>query len=235
MTRYALYFMPPPTSPLWRFGCAVLGYDAFTGTAVAHPDQPFFRHNFAPCIAEPRKYGFHATLKAPFELAPGLDESDLIEAVRHFASQQVPFEIAALRLATLGPFLALVPSTPSGRLERLASGCVQDFDRWRAPLTPQERARRRAANLSRRQRALLERFGYPYVLEEFRFHLTLSSKLEPGRLALFRQAIERLDPPIAGPLSVDGLALFRQTGAEQPFRVLERFNFPPDPAADAPC
>jgi putative phosphonate metabolism protein len=223
MFRYALYYMPPPTSPLWHFGCAVLGYDAFTGRTVGHPDQPFFRQDFAPCVAEPRQYGFHATLKPPFMLAPGLAEADLFEAVRRFAATQPSFALDALRLTALGPFLALVPSAPSAALDRLASACVRQFDSWRAPLSEQERARRRPASLSPNQRALLERWGYPYVLEEFRFHLTLSSKLDRARLDQFQRAIEALDPPIKGPLRIDGLALFRQTANDQPFRVLERF------------
>ena len=74
----------------------------------------------------------------------------------------------------IGGFVAIVPATPSPGLDELAADCVTGFERFRLPMTAQERSRRLAAGLSQHQTANLERWGYPYVFEEFRFHMTLT-------------------------------------------------------------
>ena len=91
MTRYAIYYAPAASDPLWAFGSSVLGYDAARGARVAFPDHQALRA--APLeawTAEPRKYGFHATLKPPFALAAGVDEAALVAAMRAFAAAQAP-------------------------------------------------------------------------------------------------------------------------------------------------
>ena len=75
MVRYAIYFTPPEASALAAFGASAIGYCAASGRDVALPDSPF--HDRADAMAlteEPRRYGFHGTLKAPFELAVGRTE-----------------------------------------------------------------------------------------------------------------------------------------------------------------
>ena len=219
-------FHPQPTTSLWRLGCSILGYDAYTGGDVPYPNHPFFGPSFkSSFVSQARRYGFHATLKAPFAPAPGTSESQLADALRDFADRQASFSLAAPKIVSLGSFLAFVPSAPSAALDRLAAACVRDFERWRAPMSPSERDRREAAGLSPRQIALMDRWGYPYVMDEFRFHLTLSSALEASTLVQFRQAVEQLFAPIRAPLNIDGLALFRQASANESFRVIARFAF----------
>ena len=53
---------------------------------------------------------------------------------------------------------------------------------WLASTAPQ---RRRPETLSPRQRELLHRRGYPFVMEEFRFHPRLTGGLPQDRLAAF--------------------------------------------------
>src|SRR3546814_20748675 len=81
-----------------------------------------------------------------------------------------------LRLVILDGFLALVPSGPSDALEALAAGCVQRFERFRAPPSALELARRRSNGLTPRQERNLKDWGSPYVLADFRFHLTLTAR-----------------------------------------------------------
>jgi hypothetical protein len=79
-----------------------------------------------------------------------------------------------------------------------------------------------AAGLSPRQTANLERWGYPYVFEEFRFHMTLAGRIEPDRRAAIHALLQaeflRLHGP--GPVRIDQLALMRQEQADAPFRVI---------------
>lgn len=226
MTRYAIYFAPSSHEPLWIFGSSVLGYDAATAARMAFPDHPLLQG--APLeawTAEPRKYGFHATLKPPFSLASGSDEGGLIDAARDFATAQTSFDAGALRVAPIGAFVALKTAAPAPGLSRLANSCVEAFDRFRAPASPAERARRLQSPLTASQIENLDRWGYPYVFADFRFHMTLSGPLHEEDRELFAAAMSELYAPLARPLLVDGIALFRQSEEANSFAILERFEF----------
>jgi putative phosphonate metabolism protein len=223
--RYAIYFMPAPESPLWRFGSAVLGYDADGGDPVKPPPGLFSTASARDYVAEPQKYGFHATLKAPFALSAGCQEHHLFDHARAFVRGRRPFVVNPLRIAPIGPFLALVPSRREADLDALANDCVCEFDGFRAAASAEELARRRAASLTLRQSELLERWGYPYVFEEFCFHMTLTSRLPARVHNQFHRALESLYAPIAEPLRIDSIAIFRQSSSTDRFRVLQRFLF----------
>ena len=174
----------------------------------------------------PRHYGFHATLKAPFRLAEGEAIERLLNAVERFAAARRWVEGPVLRVGALGEFLALVPSAPDPRLDALAADCVQAFEPFRAPLSAAELARRRAAGLSPRQDRYLQEWGYPYVMEEFRFHMTLTERLAKLERAHWKAVLEAHFAPLADqPLVLDGLSVFVQDSLESPFRHLARYPF----------
>lgn len=180
MTRYAIYFAPHGASLLARFGASLLGYDAATGAEVDPPDHPLFHDPLSlGYTAAPRRYGFHATLKAPFHLAEGRTPSELEEALQEFAATQSRFEIM-LTLGLMRQFLALILAEPSPAMDDLAAACVRRFDLFRAPLSPEDRERRHPDQLTAEQVAYLDEWGYPFVLDDFQFHMTLTGALEPG-------------------------------------------------------
>lgn len=228
--RYAIYWAPPAGSPLARFGAAMLGRDAETGLAVAQPVLPGITPaRLVTLTDEPRRYGFHGTLKAPFALAEGMTGADLHAAVAEFAAAWQAFEAPPLAFAAIGGFLALVPSAPSVDLDMLAGECVVTFDRFRAPLDPAEVARRRAAGLTERQDVNLMDWGYPYVLEDFQFHLTLTGRIDEPEHTAVRTALAPLAEPHCGaPLPVTGLAVFEQTARDRPFTITARYAFEGD-------
>lgn len=223
--RYALYYAPGPGTPLAAFGASWLGRDADTGNAVAQPSLP----GLAPEVLfeltrEPRRYGFHATLKPPFALAGGATEAGLLAAVASFARSQAAFALPPLELISLDGFLALVPTAPSPPLDGLARDCVVAFDDFRALPGAAELARRRQAGLSLRQEGLLARWGYPYVLDEYRCHLTLTRRLRPEEAAILRPALEPLAAPLCRePAVIDALSVFRELSPGAPLTVLARF------------
>jgi len=222
--RYAIYFVAAADSDLHRFGSSVLGYDCYTGADLPRPaDLDLEDADWRALTEEPRRYGFHATLKAPFRLAPSRREDELADAVLAFV--RAPREIARIapEVRLLGAFTAIVPRAPVAALAALAAACTTEFDQFRAPLSAQERARRDPSRLSERQVSNLDRWGYPYVFDDFRFHMTLTGPLPaerrdevPGRLRRsFAQAWgER-------PIAIDRIGLFKQHGADARFRVLQ--------------
>jgi len=226
VSRYAVYYAPAAHDPLWKFGSSVLGYDAASGTALDFPESSLLRGApLARWTAEPRKYGFHATLKPPFFLAPDASPAALQEALRDLAKTRTPFDAGPLRVAAIGAFVALTPVGPAPELSALADACVEAFDRFRAPPSEAERARRLQSRLTARQIGNLDRWGYPYVFADFRFHMTLSGPLPAQERDRFAAAMSELYAPLARPLVVDGVALFEQAEPSSGFVLCERFAF----------
>jgi putative phosphonate metabolism protein len=226
LTRYALYYAPPAASPLFRFGAGILGTDAETGVdAPFLSGPPFDESDWPDLTAEPRRYGFHATLKAPFALADDAAEADLLLAARSFARARKAFVVPRLTVAALGDFVALVPADPAPALDELAADCVRAIDPLRAPLTDADRARRLSAPLTERQVGYLDRWGYPYVLEEFRFHMTLTGRLPAERRERVRTLLAERYATLPPGLPVDGVCVFRQADRNSRFAILERCPF----------
>ncbi len=225
--RYAIYFTPPPAHPLTRLASNWIGRDAFTGKPSAPPRIVSLEpRDIALKTAAARRYGFHATLKAPFALAPGQSEAELRKAADAFAMTMQPFVLPALQVTMLDSFLALVPAAPCESLDRLAAETVIAFDRFRAPLSEPEIARRRPDQLTIRQFNNLQTWGYPHVFEEFRFHMTLTGPVERNEaVTLAGELRDYLAPALAEPVTVDGIAVFAEEAVDAPFRVLSTHHF----------
>jgi putative phosphonate metabolism protein len=223
--RYAVYFAPDPGSALARVGAEWLGYDVAAGASVAQPRlSGISAVRLYEITEEPRRYGFHATLKPPFALADGTDAGELDEAVAALATSVPAFVAPKLRLVCFSGFWALMLSESCPAMDRLAAVCVSELDRFRAPPPTAELARRRGAGLTPAQDTLLERWGYPYVMQEFRFHMTLTARLDPEEGATVGQELVSLTAPLCeNLLAVEAISLFRPTGRDAPFRLVRRY------------
>jgi putative phosphonate metabolism protein len=219
--RYAIYFVPRAETELYRLGASVLGYDCYTGSDVA-PVAGTEAFAWPEIVREARVYGFHATLKAPFRLAEGVSEADLEHAFLAQAAGTAPVLAGELVIREIGAFIALVPNVQCAPLNRLAETCVEAFDRFRAPMTEAERTRRLTAQLTAPQIAHVERWGYPYVFEEFRFHMTLTGPLALSeRARAFAFLSDKFEQfPVARSLLIDQIVIARQDAANSPFKVL---------------
>lgn len=219
--RYAIYFTPEHDDPLCRIAAGWLGRDAFGGAVTAA--KAFGALSAAEVAfhtAAARRYGFHATLKAPFRLADGMTEVGLIDAVDAFANAAVPFDIPRLKLAQIDGFFALVPAEPLPELDRFAGDVVTAFEPFRAPLSDAEIARRNPDALSPRECRNLSQWGYPYVFDTFRFHMTLTGRIAAEEAQRVRAAIEEcLGDTLDRPLPMDGLAVFVEPSPGAPFEV----------------
>jgi putative phosphonate metabolism protein len=227
--RYAIYFAPARLTPWWNLGARWLGRDEFSNTALASTE--FFNINADEHLAittEPRRYGFHATLKAPFRLRPDTTLQELLNRTQTLASQLEALPLGPMRVQSLGKFVALTPTDPSSELQALAADCVVALDDLRAPLSPEDLARRRVAELDTREMELLNCYGYPYVLERFRFHLSLTGPVDATCRQRAIQAVEAQIDQLntASPLVLDRLCVFEEATPGLPFRRIADMELP---------
>lgn len=225
--RYAIYFTPPPEDGLTRVAVNWLGRDAFTGQTVAAPAiGAMERAEVAFHTAAPRRYGFHATLKPPFRLAENTTEAALVAAFDAFCETREPFLVPRFQVSQIDGFFALTPAEPSAGLDTLAADCVRAFDPFRAPLSEEEILRRQTARMQPRELRYLHQWGYPYVFEAFRFHMTLTGRVPAGEADRVRRTLADFFGPVLNePVDVANLALFIEPEAGAPFEVLRLQSF----------
>ncbi|CAH2604062.1 Protein RcsF [Rhodovastum atsumiense] len=174
---------------------------------MAQPDLP----DIAAVTAEPRLYGFHATLKPPMRLRDGAGRDDLLAVARAIAAAAPAFDLPPLEVAAPHGFLALRESRPCPPLQALADAAVAWADPLRAPPDAAELARRRGSGLPPAAEANLRRWGYPYVFATWFFHLTLTRRLSSAEHALYRPAAEaHFADVLALPRRVSEICLFAQ-------------------------
>ncbi len=212
--RVGIYYAPAEADPLWRAGCEWLGRDPATSRLTTHPGRDAL-------TAEPRHYGFHATLKPPMRLNHGW--YPLLEDATALADQTAPFALPELQVTNLGSFLALRERAPCAALHGLADSCVTVLDPHRVPPEPGEIARRRRPGLTAEQDAMLLDWGYPHVLATWRFHMTLTRSLSEGEQAEMRPIAEaHFAACLAQPRRVADICLFTQSAPDSPFMLAER-------------
>jgi len=215
--RYAIYFTPPRQHRLSMAAAQWLGRDIYQSV------DNFENHQLTDLVRAPRRYGFHATLKAPFRLKDGTEEAALLRELDRFCAATQPVKIPNLSLKALGSFLALVPGSPSSDLNALAARIVENFEAFRAPLTTAEIERRKPALLSPAQRKLLRQWGYPYVFNEFRFHMTLTGRLADDQHAMAEAELQRRFGPFLGTeLPVQQISVFLEREQGAPFELLKQ-------------
>ena len=224
--RYAVYYTPEDSTPLADFAQQVLGRDA-GGRSVAASEGDYPDKQLAASVsATPAHYGFHATLKAPFHLRKGQSENSLLSAVEVLAQQQAPIVMHTLEPRKLSGFAALMFAVQPTAIHQLANECVEQLEAFRAPLTPEDIQRRNPDALSKTQRYYLSKFGYPFVMSEFRFHMTLTGPLHAAEHAhyftwldaLYRRRV--LSPPV-----LNRLVVFWQPDRTTRFTRVEEFSF----------
>lgn len=219
--RYAIYATPSADHPLARAAVRWLGRDAFTGED--HPLPPvngFSDGTIEAYLADPARYGFHATLKAPFTLADGQSEADLIATLDAFAAQSAAITVPELVIRRLGRFFALVPNERVAELDALAGRVVAEFEPFRAPLSEADIARRRVAGLTLDEETNLIRWGYPYVFDAFRFHMSLTGRVPKDDAEAMETELKKHFAGFDGaPFALDRLGLFIEPERGSPFLV----------------
>ena len=209
-----------------KAGSSWLGRDAATGQVLSQPLIPGVSMSMQQRLtAAPRRYGWHATLKAPFTLAEDADAVMLQGRLSGLARDRRPFALP-LRVALLGDFLALIPDGDTRDIDALARSCVSHLHALAAPLSPSELARRRASGLSADEDKMLQRWGYPYVMDHFRLHFSLTGSLrdvDADTIDALRESAEHWFAALP-PLRVDAVSVFAEPTAGADFLFIDRME-----------
>jgi putative phosphonate metabolism protein len=232
--RYAVYFAPNRASAWWKLGSEWLGRDARTGALLTQPSISGVTADELRAITHaPRRYGWHATLKAPFSLAPHSDVEALRATLRAECRKVQPFQLPTLRVGKVDDFLALVTEPDAIEIQaqqallNIAMNCVKALQPFAAPLSTSELERRRNAGLTPVQVAYLTQWGYPFVLDQFRFHISLTGSLKRtsqlAAAAMLDAARSRFESIPAA--QFEGVTLFSEATAGSDFVVVEDFGF----------
>ena len=216
-SRYAIYYIPD--LPLFQIGSDWLGWNSIIG------QETTLSADYRRITDRPRKYGFHATVKPPFSLASRSTLGELQDAFHAFCASVSPATGGTLKISRLGRFLAMAQDVQSNEVTELVASTVSNFDKFRAPLSDQDIAKRRQRRLTPQQDALMLRWGYPYVMQEFKFHMTLTGPLAPNEIdAIEHDANTRFQEFIGQPLKIASLALLGEDSDSGRFHVVDKLS-----------
>jgi hypothetical protein len=216
-SRYAIYYIPD--LPLFQIGSDWLGWNSVTG------QETTLSANHHRITDRPRKYGFHATMKPPFSLASNSTQGELQDAFQAFCATVSTATGGTLKISRLGRFLAMTQDVQSNDVTDLAASTVSHFDKFRAPLSDNDIQKRRQRRLTPEQDALMLRWGYPYVMQEFKFHMTLTGPLQNDEIVSIEQlANTRLQEFIGQSLNIASLALLGEDRDSGRFHVIEKLS-----------
>lgn len=223
--RYALYYVPETGSSFNDAGSRWLGRDAYSDRVFEQPGiDGLTAWQIAERTLNARRYGFHATLKAPAPLAGHVSEADYVRAVAEFCKSTPAVVLPKAVIQSFSGIYAIVPAEPFAPLNALEKNIVMHFEPWRGGLNDETMEKQRRGNLTDRQIELLERWGYAHAMEEFRFHITLTDRIPDDQkdafVAAMKQHFEAFD---GAPLSIDRLGIFVEDQPGAPFRILDSF------------
>ena len=216
-SRYAIYYIPD--LPLFQIGSDWLGWNSITG------QETLLSADHRRITDRPRKYGFHATVKPPFSLASNSTLGELQNAFHAFCATVSPATGGTLKISRLGRFLAMTQDVQSNEVTELAASTVSHFDKFRAPLSDNDIEKRRQRRLTPQQDALMLRWGYPYVMQEFKFHMTLTGPLQNDEIdAIEHDANTRFQEFLGQPLKIASLALLGEDSDSGRFHVIDKLS-----------
>ena len=216
-SRYAIYYIPD--LPLFQIGSDWLGWNSITG------QDTLLSADHHRITDRPRKYGFHATVKPPFSLASNSTLCELQNAFHAFCATVSPATGGTLKISRLGRFLAMTQDVQSNEVTELAASTVSHFDKFRAPQSDQDIEKRRQRRLTPEQDALMLRWGYPYVMQEFKFHMTLTGPLQNDEIDTIKHdANTRFQEFLGQPLKIASLALLGEDSDSGRFHVINKLS-----------
>lgn len=224
--RCAITYVPAIDDPLTQKAAAWLGRDSYSGMPARIMVEGLTAGDHSFLTALPRRAGFHATLKPPFTLEDGHSVHDLDRRLKQYSPRLEPVDME-LRIELLDTFFALVPVCPSPALDRIAANIVAEFDGFRRPMSADDLERRSATRYNKAQLGNLNKWGSPFVFDQFRFHMTLTGPVDRPEREHVGLVLHRYFGSAAIPVTVNRLVLAVQEETHEPFGIHSAHPFAP--------
>ncbi|MEU8642057.1 DUF1045 domain-containing protein [Streptomyces sp. NPDC048674] len=170
----AVYIIPSQDSRIYQFGSSVLGYDIYRAQAIpASQDLTFARE----CVGESAEYGFHATLADALYFSSEQQIERVRAEVRFLSQEFKPFHLDGLEPAVSphdGRAAIIRAQDSSGTVESIHHELVSRVYRLAVSSTYLTGQTTKALpGDGQRAQMMLERYGSPFILENFMLHFTV--------------------------------------------------------------
>ena len=198
-SRYAIYYAPPKESSLEEFGRYWFGWDPLNAKLINNKHRINYLNRFGiknlinidKNVLIPKKYGFHGTLIPPFKLNKNYSTNTLFKKTEEIAKKFKKFKFYKFKLKKMNNFYAFVQNKKNNNINKLSNRLVRELFKFRSPLSKKEIDRRNPSKLSKLQLNILYKWGYPYIMSEFNFHMTLASEVTGNKLYFELKKIEK--------------------------------------------
>ncbi len=198
-SRYAIYYAPPKESNLEEFGRYWFGWDPLNAKLINNKQRINYLNGFGiknlknidKNVLIAKKYGFHGTLIPPFRLNKNYSTNLLFKKTEDIAKKFKKFKFYKFKLKKINNFYAFVQNKKNNNINKLSNRLVRELFKFRSPLTKKEIDRRNPSKLSKLQLNILYKWGYPYLMSEFSFHMTLASEVTGNKLYFELKKIEK--------------------------------------------
>lgn len=198
-SRYAIYYAPPKESNLEEFGRYWFGWDPLNAKLINNKQRINYLNGFGiknlknidKNVLIAKKYGFHGTLIPPFKLNKNYSTNLLFKKTEDIAKKFKKFKFYKFKLKKINNFYAFVQNKKNNNINKLSNRLVRELFKFRSPLTKKEIDRRNPSKLSKLQLNILHKWGYPYLMSEFNFHMTLASEVTGNKLYFELKKIEK--------------------------------------------
>ena len=198
-SRYAIYYAPPKESSLEEFGRYWFGWDPLNAKLINNKQRINYLNRFGiknlknidKNVLIAKKYGFHGTLIPPFKLNKNYSTNTLFKKTEDIAKKFKKFKFYKFKLKRINNFYAFVQNKKNSNINKISNRLVKELFKFRSPLTKKEIDKRNPSKLSKLQLNILHKWGYPYLMSEFKFHMTLASEVTGNKLYSELKKIEK--------------------------------------------
>ena len=198
-SRYAIYYAPPKESSLEEFGRYWFGWDPLNAKLINNKQRINYLNRFGiknlknidKNVLIAKKYGFHGTLIPPFKLNKNYSTNKLFKKTDEIAKKFKKFKFYKFKLKKINNFYAFVQNKKNSNINKISNRLVKELFKFRSPLTKKEIDKRNPSKLSKLQLNILHKWGYPYLMSEFKFHMTIASEVTGNKLYFELKKIEK--------------------------------------------
>lgn len=222
----AVYIIPSSSSGFYKFGSSVIGYDVIREESIPPSESTAGLRQY---VGEAAAYGFHATLAEALYFTTNNSIERVRSEVKFLSRQFKPFRLNGLRVE-VSPHdvsaLVVRADDQSGTVECLHHELVSRIYGLAVSSTYLAGSTVKALpRESLRAQLMLDRYGSPFIFQDYMLHFTLCGACPPGgsqveTLDVLRRELSKVEE---AEVMVDRIVLLTKKPGELRWKVEESF------------